>query len=399
VLERAARKKEPRIEKRNDPFWKGLRDTGTELWLDTGDIDAARALWNTSFSGLTTNNTLLNAEIQKGMYDDLVVEAGKVVRNLEPDTKVVEIAFILNAFHGLRLVNRFGAKVSVELHTIAAHDVDTTVRYAKRFHRICPGSFVIKIPLTPAGLVATRLVRQQGIPVNFTLGFGARQNFLAASFARPTYVNVFLGRLNSYVSGNNLGDGKMVGEKATLASQKAVAEVSKNHPEPTRQIAASMREPRQVADLAGVQVLTMPVTVADEVKQQLDGTFRSRRGDNYPVTLREGVDGGNVRLEKLWEISDEERKLAASLEADVPASVQDLTERCYSFEIEDLFPRFMSNDISVISLQGKIPTHETWEPRIARGEIALDSLLNLAALQSFATDQRALDDRIRRLIS
>jgi transaldolase len=59
-----------------DPFWKGLRDAGTELWLDTGDIDAAAKLWTDEFSGLTTNNTLLNKEVQKGIYDQVIKESG-----------------------------------------------------------------------------------------------------------------------------------------------------------------------------------------------------------------------------------------------------------------------------------------------------------------------------------
>ena len=27
---------------KKDPFWESLRKTGTEFWLDTGDIDEAR---------------------------------------------------------------------------------------------------------------------------------------------------------------------------------------------------------------------------------------------------------------------------------------------------------------------------------------------------------------------
>ncbi|MFW5729870.1 MAG: hypothetical protein ACOCYG_09415 [Spirochaetota bacterium] len=30
---------------RPDEFWQGLRSAGTEIWLDTGDIDAAKENW------------------------------------------------------------------------------------------------------------------------------------------------------------------------------------------------------------------------------------------------------------------------------------------------------------------------------------------------------------------
>ena len=62
-----------RIETESDPFWKALCLAGSELWLDTGDIEAATALWTDEFTALTTNNTLLNAEVQKGIYDALIL--------------------------------------------------------------------------------------------------------------------------------------------------------------------------------------------------------------------------------------------------------------------------------------------------------------------------------------
>ena len=60
---------EKKKKKKKDPFWASLRETGTELWLDTGDIEEAEANWTSEMSALTTNNTLLNNEIQKGIYD------------------------------------------------------------------------------------------------------------------------------------------------------------------------------------------------------------------------------------------------------------------------------------------------------------------------------------------
>ena len=131
------------------------------------------------------------------------------------------MAFILNATHGLRLVERFDAHVSVEEHTDLAHDLEQSVEYARRYYAICPERFYVKIPFTPAGLLATRRVRQEGIPVNHTLGFSARQNYVITRLALPTFVNVFLGRLNSFIADNGLGSGDYVGEKATLASQQA----------------------------------------------------------------------------------------------------------------------------------------------------------------------------------
>lgn len=384
---------------KSDSFWKGLRDTGTELWLDTGDLDAAGSLWVEEFSALTTNNTLLNNEIQKGIYDELIERAGALLADLDLQDRVMEIAFILNARHGLNLVQRFVGYVSVELHTACARDIDMTVHYARRFHSISPDRFIIKIPLTPEGLIATRRVRDEGVPVNFTLGFSARHNFLASMFARPSYVNVFLGRLNSYVADNKLGDGKMVGEKATISSQRHVREVAAETGNRSLQIAASMRSASQVKDLAGVDVFTMPVKVAESAKNELDGRWESRIDKEYTVALDRGARRARAGISVLWDVSDELKAFSRNLDGKVPSTGDELVERAHEAGLEDLFPETSSTDLERIASDGKIPVHAVWKERIEKNEVAVDSLLNLAGLASFAADQEKLDERIRGLIT
>lgn len=388
-----------RISASSDPFWSGLRNAGTELWLDTGDMEGAEKLWVKEFSALTTNNTLLNTEVQKGIYDDLVKKAAALLEGADLQTKVIEIAFILNARHGLRLAQRFGGKVSVELHTDLSHDIENAVAYGRRFRKICPEHFIVKVPLTPSGLIATRILRQEGIPVNFTLGFSARHNYVAAAFAAPSYVNVFLGRLGAYFADNGLGDGKNVGEKATLSSQRFVKELSHRAAEPTRQIAASMRGPSQVADLAGLDVYTMPLKVAETARKSLDGKWRSRVSDDPEASIASGIDPKDVRWETLWDVSPAERELSESLRLKVPSSGEELVQRAEEGGVRDLFPRLSAEDLAQISSDGKIPKHARWRERVQKGELAIDTLLNLAGLASFTQDQTALDDRIRRLIS
>jgi transaldolase len=89
-------------------------------------------------TALTTNNTLLNNEIQKGIYDSFVPRALELVSHLPVGEQVKEIAFILNARHGLRLAKKFGGMVSVELHTDTAHDIDAIVSYGLRYRELCP---------------------------------------------------------------------------------------------------------------------------------------------------------------------------------------------------------------------------------------------------------------------
>ena len=74
---------EKHVVAQKDSFWESLRNTGTELWLDTGDMEEAEAIWSAEMSALTTNNTLLNNEIQKGIYDIFITEAKSIVRELQ----------------------------------------------------------------------------------------------------------------------------------------------------------------------------------------------------------------------------------------------------------------------------------------------------------------------------
>ena len=377
------------------PLWADLRKLGSELWLDTGDLDAAAPLYTSDFTALTTNNTLLNKEVQKGLYDEVITSAAKEFADLDPQLKVIELAFLLNARHGLRLVHRFGGMVSVELHTDLANDLDRSLHYARRYHAISPKHFIVKLPLTPAGLMATRTLTSEGIAVNFTLGFSARQNHLAAAFSTPAYVNVFLGRINAYIADNKLGDGENAGEKAMLASQRTVTAVAGKR---TKHIAASLRSADQVAALAGIDVYTMPTKVAADATKELSAPLKNQIASDPQVTFATGVDSKALRIDTLWDISEGLANVAKDLDQRPPKTPQELVDRLATAGYPDIFPPLTAAEIATISKDGKIPKHATWAKRIASGELAIDTLLNLAALQSFTADQAEMDARIRKYL-
>ncbi len=379
--------------------WQAVRATGTRLWLDTGDIDEASELWNPAFEALTTNNTLLNREVQKGLYDDFVGEAASTIRAVAPalDRKhlLLEIAFALNARHGLALVERFDANVSVELHTDLAHDVERTIAYGRRFYSICPERFYIKIPLSLAGLVAARRLTESGIPINLTLGFSARQNVLTALVAKTAFVNVFMGRLSAFVADNALGDGVNVGEKATLATQRELLGLREAGMTETRLIGASMRTGSQVGTLAGLDVFTMPPKVARQYLADPLAAVRTRISDAPVVTMAEGVTLDSLAASTLWDVPIEFRKVAEEVAQIDPGLLtpEEISGRLERVGIHDLFPRWSENEIHTAAADGKIPVYEHWKPQLQSGQVGLDALMNLSAFLSFAADQAALDSR------
>ncbi len=390
----------------DEPRWQRLREAGTEVWFDTGDLDAIGRRWTRQCSAVTTNNTLLNNEVQKGQYDELVRRAAGLARarlgaGAHDRQVLLEIAFVLNARHALRLVEAFDAHVSVEEHTDLAEDLDGSLAFARRFFAVCPERFYVKIPLTPSGLIAARRAHDEGIPVNLTLGFSARQNYLAARFARPAFVNVFLGRLNAFVADNDLGDGVNVGEKAALASQEAVRGLRARPGVPSRQIGASIRSGDQVASLAGLDVITMPTSAADEFLALPSPSLRHRTSEDLDIVLAEGVEARTVGLHTLWEIPDGLERACDELDRHDPAGLEPdaLVEVLARHGVGDLLVRWSDEEVAASREEGKIPSLRRWGGDLAAGRIGLDALMNLAGLNSFVTDQKSMDDRVARVLA
>jgi transaldolase len=390
----------------SDPLWRRFLELDTELWLDSGNFEAAEGIWTREYSGLTTNNTLLSKEIVTGAYDELIAQAADLLSQFPDLTERqsrLEMAFILNAVHALRLVERFDAHVSVEEHTDLAHDLEESVEYARRYYAICPERFYIKIPFTPAGLLATRRVRREGIPVNHTLGFSARQNYVVTRLASPTFVNVFLGRLNSFVADNHLGSGDYVGEKATLASQQAIRSLREGRGCETRQIGASFRSYEQYLNLAGIDVVTSPPNVARELLDRRNELphIESQLDQNFVPGLAHGVDPARLGLDALWRIEDKLVDCVDALEReDLDSfSAETLVDFFESHGCSDFLVRWSNPQIELSAAEGKIPKLDNWADSLTDGSIGLDSLMNLAGFNSFAADQRKMDVHVREVLS
>ncbi len=384
-------------------LWERLNALRTDLWLDSGDVESLRRVWTQEFSAVTTNNTLLNREVQKGTYDGFIAEASRLLDeypDLDDQTRRFELAFMLNAKHALSLVEAFDAYVSVEEHTDLAADVDASVHYGLRLHAICPERFYVKVPFSAGGLMAARRLTQARVPVNLTLGFSARQAYVATRLARPQWVNVFLGRLNAFAWENGFGTGDYVGERATLAAQEAVHRLRADEGVSTRLIAASLRTAAQVRDLAGVDVMTIPPDVAEAFMQMglREQDLFDRSAEPYEPVL-EG-DPVAANFESLWTVEDRvvqcvDRLLDENVDT---FSATDLADYFGWNACGDLLVHWNDDQLAGIAEDGKIPRFEHWSKALEAREIGLDSLMNLAGLASFGADQEAMDRRVENVL-
>jgi len=382
----------------SDPTMARFKETGTELWIDTGDLEKAQSIWKSEFSALTTNNTLANQVVQTGVMDEVIHQTisrlNEVASGLTKEERVTEVGFVINCHIALRLVRAFKTKVSIELHPSMSRNIGRTLDYARRYYRVCPEYFIVKIPLTPEGYLSVRTLRKEGMPINFTLGFSARQNYLAARLSNPEFVNVFLGRLNQVVSENSVGGGDLVGEKVTLATQEALLRARKQYPEVgTRLIGASIRSGEQVAFLAGLDVMTIPPSAMEEFLKMKHpvGTMSSNIGKD----INPEIDFSHLhgpRFHKLWEVPDAFVQFVNDLLASTNLDSMnggEMESFCRERNV-DLFYPFSPAQLKKILDLGKIPRLDEWSH-----EVALDDLMTQSALQSFSKDQAALDDRIR----
>jgi len=389
----------PEYRSREKYVW--LRGVTSRLWLDTGDAQAAESVWSPEIEALTTNNTLVNQVVQTGAMDGLVGYGARKIKEARPDILphdlVIEAGFLINAKLALSLVEKFGACVSVEPHPDAASDIRQSLTFARRYSEIAPDHFFVKLPLTPDGFVAARILGREGVRVNFTLGFSARQNYLAAEFAKPWFVNVFLGRLNQLVEENKLGSPENVGEKAALASDEIIKDIrASNSDSSTQQIAASMRSGKQVVTLAGVDVLTMPPKIAAEYLE-----MDVKKSDIYPRNWRDMEVNLNPNrmaeansLIQLWEIGPECISFVedAVRQADRMETGADLVDLSRQHRVA-LFHDWTPEDRRKIREKGKIPNITDWPG------VPVDDLMSVSALEAFAKDQAELDARIERLIA
>jgi transaldolase len=110
-------------------------------------------------------------------------------------------------------------------------------------------NIVIKLPMTPEGLKATKTLTEKGIKTNVTLIFTPMQALLAAK-AGATYVSPFVGRLDD-ISQDGMG---IIGEIRTIFD---------NYGYSAEIIVASIRNPIHVLDsaLIGADVATIPFSV------------------------------------------------------------------------------------------------------------------------------------------
>ena len=186
-----------------------------KIFLDCSDVDLIKQSYSTGLiDGVTTNPSLM----LKNGHNPLDVL--KEITSIFP----------------------WDASISAE---VVGETVEDMLAMADTYLEIAP-NITIKVPCTRTGLKACKDLSEDEVAVNVTLIFSAAQAILAAK-AGATYVSPFIGRLN-----DQYWDG--------ISLVEEISDVFTTHGSKTQVLAASIREPIQVAKCfrVGADICTLP---------------------------------------------------------------------------------------------------------------------------------------------
>lgn len=191
-----------------------------KFFIDTANVDEIRAANDMGvIAGVTTNPSLIAKEGRD--YAETLKEISSIV----------------------------DGPVSGEVKATTI-DAEGMIEEGRAIYALDPEHMVVKIPMTPEGLKAIKVLSAEGIPTNCTLIFSANQALLAAR-AGAAYVSPFLGRLDDI-------------SQPGIQLIEDIAAIFANYDDiGSKIIAASVRNPIHVMDcaLAGADIATVPYSV------------------------------------------------------------------------------------------------------------------------------------------
>jgi len=193
-----------------------------KLFLDTANLAQIKKLNQMGIvDGVTTNPTLVAKE--QGEFEEIISAICKEVKG----------------------------DVSAE---VVATNFDGMVAEAKHLSTIAP-NVVVKIPIIPEGLRATKVVSARNIRVNMTLVFSANQGLLAAK-AGASFISPFIGRLDD------------IGQRGMEVVENLV-KIRDNYSLKAEVLVGSIRHPQHVLEAAkvGADIATMPPEVMEKMMQ------------------------------------------------------------------------------------------------------------------------------------
>jgi len=401
------------------PFARAVKECGTaHIYTDTADQEEMRDLLvqkeESDFiymygevDGNTTNQPLVVKVLDRflaGDESDNAVAWIKTLQKERPDLSIEEaivvIYSIINGRLGREVLAGYAGdrtwQISLELHTALASDMSASKRMGWCLNRAVPNSFV-KVAFTPdhphAFLIA-RDLENQGIPVNFTATFSARQIVAAALLANPHRTNVFLGRLSQGL------ESELLGEQVLLQTQRYVRRLREEFAVQTLNMGASVRKWQTLVLTAGCDVYTVPYPVLKEFftqtlieQPEISNCLETDYSDKLGITENVIKKVGLEKIKQLYRVEPEFIRFLAELRGSAEYATIDedgLLKRFDEAGFGDFFYSPTASEWRELR-KGKLPDLDSPLTKA----LPLDTLYTLLAIGDFTNFQDRMDEKIR----
>jgi transaldolase len=393
----------------SSPLLAKLLAIGTEhVYADTADVEELRGLLSprpgtliAEVDGNTVNQPLVRRVLARYVGDEALARHGRTLRSERRGLSDEALAWQLYTAVCIRIgndvVGAFAAgrawEPSLQLHMSACRDRAAAVALGHALRELVPNCLV-KVPFlphAPACFLIARDLEREGVPVNFTSTFSARQAVAAALLTGATRTNVFMGRLSQGLGSDFLG------EHVVLEAQRALRRLRRETGVKTRLIVASMRRWESFVRLAGCDVFTAPCAVLRDFLEHAElgrGELMSQLETSYETQLEFAPEAlaalGSERIARLWRVEGEfveflleyrsSREYADLRDGDV------LARRCDDAGFGDLLYAPRPSEWDTIR-RTKLPDLGADLTR----RVALDTLYSLLADGDFDNEQGAID--------
>lgn len=398
----------------SSPLLRALREAGTRhLYLDTASTAQARQTLGAGdgrvlaeVDGNTINQPLLAKVIRSYLEDSAPRMWLEALRRHRPDLEDTDRAALLYtialARAGSDMVTELGGQraweVSLQLPMWGVGETGRPIQWGRYLRAMVP-SCLVKVPFAPHApecFLVARDLEHEGIPVNFTSTFSARQVAAAAILGDVTRANVFMGRLDQGFQAKRLGI------HVDLEAQRLLQRLRNEQGVTTQLIIASLRDWCSIVQTAGCDVYTVPGQVLadlleqdeigpEDISSELETSYEDQLGIAEAVEARLGRE----RIERFWKVEPEfiEFLLAyrASEDYRMERSGEAIAHRFESAGFGDFFYAPSREELDALR-RDKIP--DLGSP--LTGRAALDTLYSLSADADFLKHQENIDREIKK---
>jgi transaldolase len=248
----------------------------TVVVADTGDFESIAQY---KPRDATTNPSLIYKAAQMPHYKPLVEEAAGLGQS-EPGDHESQLDAILDRLFvafGKEILQIIPGRVSTEVDARLSFDTEATIKKARRLISLYEADgidrkrILIKIASTWEGIRAAERLEKEGIHCNLTLLFGFPQA-VACAEAGITLISPFVGRIHDWYCKDRGVKELLPTEDPGVHSVAKIYNYFKKFDYRTEVMGASFRNPGEITELAGCDLLTISPDLLGEL-QKKEGTL------------------------------------------------------------------------------------------------------------------------------